>query len=68
MTDRELLELYRGYLETIARTGRVVLADGRQLTQESSKEIRDTIEWLEARIARSGRRGRNRLIQVVPRA
>lgn len=68
MNDRELLALYRGYLESIARTGRAVTADGRSLTNENSAEVRQTIEWLEGRIARASRRGRNRIIQVVPRA
>lgn len=50
-TDAELLKVYRQALLDLAWKGRATTAhDGRHLTRADEKFVRETIEWLEARI------------------
>jgi UDP-N-acetyl-D-mannosaminuronic acid transferase (WecB/TagA/CpsF family) len=48
-TDAQLLALYRDALAKIA-TGQSYSINGRSLTHANLKEVRDMIDWLEARV------------------
>lgn len=51
-TDAALLSAYQDALLAIAQ-GRSYTINGRTLTRENAREVRETIDWLERRIARS---------------
>lgn len=48
-----MLVLYNEALQAVA-TGQSYEINGRRMTRADLREIRDTIEWLEARIERAG--------------
>lgn len=48
-TDSELLDSYKTALLTVAG-GQSYTINGRTLTRQNLKEIRETIDWLEERI------------------
>lgn len=51
-TDATLLSLYQDALAAISY-GRSYTINGRTLTRENLRDVRETIDWLERRIARS---------------
>ncbi len=50
-TDAQLLAFYRKALVSIAEGGQAVGMTGNQLTRANLKDVRETIEWLEQRVA-----------------
>lgn len=72
--DQLELTKTRAHIQRILDTGQSVTADGRALTMVALPELRAHVGWLENRIAANKaqagtrKKGRNRLIGVVPRA
>lgn len=52
ITDAAMLTLYNEALQAVA-TGQSYEINGRRMTRADLREIRETIEWLEERIARA---------------
>lgn len=70
-TDEDLLVLYRAALAAVATGKEYTIGgrNGRTLTREDAKEIRETISWLEQRItnASGGDTGGVALVQFGDR-
>lgn len=66
-TNSELLQSTKLAIQEILDTGQSVTGDGRSLSHANLAELRQTVDWLEGRIAATHRRGRSRVIQVNPR-
>lgn len=53
-SDSELLEFARAAIATITLTGQAYTINGRTLTRADLPELRETVDWLEQRIAADG--------------
>lgn len=50
-TDAELLEIARGMLAQVMLYGHAYDIEGKRVDRSSLKDLRETITWLEARVA-----------------